>query len=480
MKKYVIKATALAIGALVGGAAVASIDFTAVNGPSVTGKYASELNYSATAPGLAITGGVNTQVITKLGFGVSAGQNRYVRIDLGGAKLAALATGANVSGLSGTANVTVVSGGSAGDAFIIYQITGGGAGEAASTVLTIQTPDLNVTNNNTAPVTVSYSLFETATAAATNAAGTTLYPVQSGNLFTFASGLKVTATSYTNTASVSANYKKFLANGGSPTTTVAKAELGTVAVAAAAGVSKAAGGAVTLADLIAATSTLTFKGDFSAVGAAGAGATIESAGCGGAITANGAATTTAADKQSVSFAIGALTNLVAPLSLCWATDNTVAIPAQSFTVTPGFTAAATGVTLATAATQTVGVVVRDGTILQAPFATIHPDYLSRIVLTSQYNIDVAYTLSIITETGVTCTAVGAGATGTLKANSMQVVDVKSICPGTNTGATRMAVQAIIAAPFGNVHGLYNVMNYDQVTGKTNSLISYPMVRPTEN
>lgn len=29
MKKYVIKATALAIGALVGGAAVASVDFSA-------------------------------------------------------------------------------------------------------------------------------------------------------------------------------------------------------------------------------------------------------------------------------------------------------------------------------------------------------------------------------------------------------------------------------------------------------------------
>jgi len=476
MKKYVIKATALAIGALVGGSAFAAIDFvTAAPDVTVSGKYASELDYSDA--GTAIAAHANTTMKVKLGFGVSQGQQRYVRVDFGGLKLAAAAANTdlvNATAAWPAANVTVVAGGSADDSFVIYQITGAAGGHGASDTIDYAAPALYTTAGNGASPTITYALYETAVAAANNAAGTSLYS-KSGTFFNFASGVKITPTAYTNTALVANSYKKFDVVGGTPTTTAAKAEIGKLTVAAAAGVSKATGAAVALADVYAANTKIVFKGDFSPIGA-GAGATIESAGCGGVI-AGGASTSISTDKQTVTWTAGAVANL-ASLALCWATDNTVAIPAQTFTYDVNPVAAAASVTVADPAAATIGTVVRDGTELQAPFATIHPDYLSRVVLTSQYSLDAAYTMSAITETGVTCTA-GPKATGTLKKGEMLVLNVSDICSSLSTG-TRLAVKAIVAAPLSTVHGLYNVMNYDQVTGKTNSLISYPMVRPTEN
>lgn len=475
MKKYVIKATALAIGALVGGAAFASIDFTA-DPVATTGKFARELNYNSTGTGNQAIGAGQT-VTTKLGFGVSATQQRYIRVDLGALKLGAVAAGGNVvnsTATFGAGNVTVVSGGAVGDSFIIYQVTGNAGGHAASDTVVVTLPALRTTAGNAANPTVTYALYETAVAAANNVAGTSLYST-SGTLFEFAAGYKVNVTQYTNTAAVAKAYLEFTANGAAPTTTTVKAEVGAVDVAAAAGVNRGDGTAIALADLFTTSSRIVFKGDFNFTKAT-TGVVVEAAGCTGAL----GSTSLSTDKLTATYTPASVAALATPASLCveTAASNTVAIPAQAFTYDFN-PAAVSGNTITDPAAAQVGEIVRDGTELQAPFATIHPDYLSRIVLTSQYSLDVAYTLSTITEDGVSCNT-GSAATGTLKAGKMVVVNVKDVCSSTTTGATRLAVKATISAPLNKVHGLYNVMNYDQVTGKTNSLISYPMVRPTEN
>lgn len=118
--------------------------------------------------------------------------------------------------------------------------------------------------------------------------------------------------------------------------------------------------------------------------------------------------------------------------------------------------------------------MRDGTELQAPFVTIHPDYLSRVVLTSQHSADASVSFSAITEDGVTVPTINSAAT--LKAGKQLVVNVKDIVPSLSAG-TRLAIKAIIAAPKSKIEGVYNVMNYDATTGKTNSLISYQLARP---
>lgn len=495
MKKYVIKATALAIGALVGGSAFAAIDFTA--SPAVTtGKYASEISYAKTT-GQAIAAGTKptqtavgaaavaavgeTTLKTKLGFGVSTGQQRYIRIDLTGLKLGAAAASddlndiTNSFGLAG-ANRTVVAGGSVDDSYIIYQITGANAaGHAASNVISWAAPALRTTAGNGTAPTITYALYETAVAAANNVAGTSLYS-STGTFFNFASGYKVTANVYKNTALVADGFKKFSTSAGTPTTTASKAEIGNVTVVAdTANVLRGDGTGVVLGDFFAAAGNkIVFKGDFTPKGA-NAGVTVGAAGTCAAI--GGSTTSVATDKQSVTWTTTAVADL-ASVSLCFDQDQTVAQPAQTFTYDLNPVAVATNVTLVDPAAATIGEVVRDGTVLQAPFATIHPDYLSRVVLTSQSGADVNFTASVIAEDGVTCST--GTYSGVLKAGKMLVINTKDICPSLTGGATRLAVQVVAATPLNTIHGVYNVMNYDSVTGKTNSLISYPMVRPTEN
>lgn len=495
MKKFVFKATALAIGALVGGGAFASIDFTATP-VATTGKYASEISYAkttgqsiaqATKPTQTAVGnaavaatGTYTTMLTKLGFGVSTGQQRYIRIDFTGLKLGAAASSddlndiTNSFGLAG-ANRTVVAGGSVDDTYVIYQITGANAaGHAASNLISYAAPALRTTAGNGATPTITYALYETAVAAANNAAGTSLYST-SGAFFNFASGYKVTANVYKNTALVADGFKKYAVVGATPTTIATKAELGNVTVVAdTANVARGDGTGIVLADLFdPAGNKIVFKGDFTPKGGA-AGVTVGAAGTCAAI---GTSTTAVAtDKLSVTWTTTAVADL-ASVSLCFTHDATVAQPAQTFTYDLNPVAVASNVTLADPAAATVGEVVRDGTILQAPFATVHPDYLSRVVLTSQASTDVAFTAIGITEDGVTCSKTDYA--GTLKAGKQLFINTKDIC-GTLSAGTRLAIQVVAATPLGTIHGAYNVMNYNQTTGATDSLITYPMVRPTEN
>ncbi|HLO95450.1 MAG TPA: hypothetical protein VK195_14155, partial [Burkholderiaceae bacterium] len=206
MKKIVLKATALAIGALVGGVAFADTDL-ATGTLSGTTAFANELNYNSAASGTAIS--VGSLVTSKLGFGVSGGQNRYIRVDLGNAKISGAAlTGAALAMAAAPAfaNVTVVQGGAVGDSFVVFQVTANAAGHAASQVVNLTLADLDVTSTASA-ATVSYKLYETAVDAA-NATASTLYS-KSGNLFTFAPALKFSLTTGTNTAAVEQSFKKF-------------------------------------------------------------------------------------------------------------------------------------------------------------------------------------------------------------------------------------------------------------------------------
>lgn len=470
MKKFVIKATALAIGALVGGAAVASIN---LDTGAQTGTFAKELNYSSTAPGVAIAAGQT--ITTKLGFGVSGGQDRYIRIDLGGAKLATAAAGGNVvNGTLAFANSVVVQGGAVGDSYVIYQVTAAGAGHAQSDSVVVTLPSLHVTNANASNVTTTYALYETAIAAVNNTTGTWLYR-NSGDLVKFAAGLKWTLTTNTTTASVEKSFKEFTAATTTgltvpgPTANTKTAKVGSFDYGVVTGVLNTAGVQVTMADLVAATTKATFTGDFGAAPSTTTSVGTSTDGCatiGGFLTLNTAKTS--ADLT--------LNTTATAADLCYVVNGTTVLPAQTVNAALSVTAAAAANTGSVAAAA-IGFIDRDGTELQAPFVTIHPDYLSRIVLTSTHSADSAVEFSAITEDGVTVPTINAAAT--LKAGKQLVVNVKDIVPALSAG-TRLAIRATIAAPNSKIQGVYNVMNYDVTTGKTNSLISYVMVRPGSN
>ncbi|MDN3920974.1 hypothetical protein [Roseateles violae] len=467
MKKFVFKATALAIGALVGSAAFASVN---LDTSTTTGTFAKELNFSSTAPGVAIAAGQT--IATKLGFGVSGGQDRYVRVDLNGAKLATVAAGTNiVNSTLAFANSTVVQGGAVGDTYVIYQVTAAGAGHAASDALVITLPSLHVTNGNAANVGTTYALYETAVAAVNNAAGTSLYK-NSGDLLKFASGLAWSLTTNTTTASVESSFKKFTTatttGAAVPTASVLTSKVGSLSFTVAPGVLNTAGTQVQLEDLVQATTQAVFTGDFSAAG------TLNTSTDGCATV--GAALTLNAAKTSANFALPVTGAAAYSRDLCYVVNGTTAVAAQTINAALDLTPATAANSLDVPAAP-IGSITRDGTELQAPFATIHPDYLARVVLTSQHSADATVEASVITEDGVSCPAVNGAYV--IKAGKQLFIDVNKICPALSTG-TRLAVKLVIAAPNNTISGVFNNMNYNRTTGATDSLTSYPLLRPGTN
>jgi len=475
MKKFVLKATALAIGALVGGVAFAdtNLDSGAVSG---TTAFANELNYNSAASGTSIA--VAPVVSSKLGFGVSGGQNRYIRVDLTNAKIA----GADLTGASlamaaapAFANVTVVQGGAAGDDFVVFQVTANAAGHAASQTVNLTLGDLDVTSTG-ANATVAYKLYETAVDAA-NKTANTLYS-KSGTLFSFAPALKFSLTTGTNTAAVEQSFKKF--DGSSISTVLAK--IGTVTYDVAA-LAKANGSAVALTDLVTGATKVVATGDFTAAGADGvflsnsaACATTDVAG-----TLNGA-------KTSADLVVGTTAGTQGAAnahyySLCYNVSGTVAVPVQTVKAALDLTAAA-GATVSDVAAANAGDILHDGTELIAPFATIHGDYVSRVFLTSRHSANAKVEAEAFYDNGSSCTGTPV-ALADLVAGKQMEYKIADVCPtlGGTGNTTRMAVKFTIAAPKSKIEGVYNQYKKGDPTfanGKTTDQNTYSLHRPVAN
>src|SRR5512141_219414 len=89
MKKFALKSSVIAVAALFSSAAFAIVD---INGNTGQVTFASELTYSATNP-LSGNGAGQLAAATQLGFGVSNGAPRFVKITLGNATFAGTAGG---------------------------------------------------------------------------------------------------------------------------------------------------------------------------------------------------------------------------------------------------------------------------------------------------------------------------------------------------------------------------------------------------
>lgn len=475
MKKYVLKATALAIGALVGNAAVAAVaagvNFDAAS-PTVL-KYAKELSYNSTTP-LVNVAGIN--VTTKLGFGVSNAQTRYIRIDYANATLnvahaAVGGTDIEINNHAAADTYAVVQGGQVGDNYVIYQVTAA-ADHAASDIVDVKTPALRVTStaNN---VQVTYSLHETAVSAVAGSSGSAKLYSKSQDIVAFATGLVFTVdTTPTTTASVEASFLKFKSGGGYINDTTAK--LGSISLGVDPAVNEQDGTAVDIGDLLAATGTkVVLTGDTGIPAGANDTAKKNSvfisgdADCGSVSLAS----TTVPTATGATFTTDQ--NVYATKGICYVVNGTSPISASTYSVRLDVAAAA-GATTANIGDKAIGSIVRDGTELQAPFATIYPNTGNRAVLTSQHSSDATVTASVITENNVTCAA---GTTSyTLKAGKQLFINSSEVCPSLNTG-TRFAMKFIIAAPNNKISGVYNSYTFDPTTAKVTDLSSYPLQRP---
>ncbi|MCX2865114.1 hypothetical protein OOZ63_25120 [Paucibacter sp. PLA-PC-4] len=465
MKKFVFKATALAIGALVGGSAFAAITLSDTTADART--YATEL--VASGDNLS---DANLATTSKLGFGVSAAATRYVRFDLTNAKWntavtpARLDAGVAAAGTSYTPDVAVVAGGTTADSYVIFQVTADvnyDQGDALS--LALNTIGVKVTST-ASPVALTYAMFETAGQAVANDANVKLAGY-SETIAKFGKALSFVVTPGTQVASVEKAFKEFTTTGTNSAPLAKTAKLGKVDNTVGTAFT-AAGVAVANADLIAAGTKLVVTGDFGAKGS------VFLDGDDNCATSATAATFATGNTTTASITTGAAAVLG---NVCYTVTGDTAVPEQVASVVYDVTAAGASTTADTAST-TLGTILHDGTTLQAPFATIHPDYLSRVVLTSTYGVDAAVSASVITEDGISCAA---GTTSfTLKAGKQLFINTKDICPSLSTGVTRLAVKLDVVAPSSSISGVYNVMNYNQTTGATDSLISYPLLRPGTN
>lgn len=484
MKKYVLKATALAIGALVGNMAVAdtNLDTGAVTG---TTAFASELNYNSTATPAGTAISVGSVISSKLGFGVSGGQNRYIRVDLTNAKInGAALTGASLAMAAAPAfaNVTVVQGGAVGDTSVVFQVTANAAGHASAQTVQLTLGNLDVISTGS-KVGITYKLYETAVDAANNSAAT-LYS-KAGDVFTFSAGLKYSLTPGSNTVSVEKSFKEFQTTNPGASISATQAQLGKITYGVNS-VAVAGGGAVALTDLVTAATKIIVAGDFTDAAAAGSVFLSNSATC----ATSAFAGVLNAGKTSAEITVGTTAgglSAAQDYALCYtiyASSNaaSVQVPAQSsITAALDLTATATS-SAADVGAAKVGEILRDGTELTAPFGSVNVNHTTRLVLTSSHSAPAVVQVTPILSSGSTCTAPAVALTAgqlTIPANSLLHIAVKDICTATTDG--KLGLKLTIAAPKSKIEGvMQQYRNADASTGNiTADHSAYPLARPAQ-
>jgi hypothetical protein len=435
---------------------------------STPAKYASELVSTANVTLNSLVTGALSLAFSPA-WGVAAGNHLYVRIDLTNAKfLTPLTAGELTSTNHGPAVSSLSAGGGAGQSFVIYDMSSP-TGILLSDVITLATPDLTYVSPTSA-ATVKVNVYDSASLA--NAGANGLGFTLNDNYVSITPALSTTFTPATNTASVAASFKNFLAN--SPTGTPAAAttiQLGQVQSTVSLTALKPATSAAVVAADFATASDLVVTGVFGAVGLTGNVFLDSSASCATGPGTNLVLNTAKTTATATGFA-GVPLVAVKPY-VCLLTDGTTAVPAQTVTGALTFTGQQVGA-IVPGASGTVGNILHDGTELQTPWFSTAAGYTSRIFLTNTgstaANIS-GYT--ILTETGNTCTP-GTGRPTSIPANSMVSISGASLC-SSFSAASRAAVIITIEQPTTQIQGVYQIIN-----PTTAAQTAYPMLRPGTN
>jgi hypothetical protein len=337
-KRNLVLLTALA-AAFASSSAFATVNFADGTGAAA---FAKELTYSDATP-LVGNGSGDTSMSGALGFGVSDGATRYIRISYGNAVLdgtAGILSVTDAGAAPTTVNGVIVQGGGAGDNFVIYQFTATTTDfTAASTIAIADAAGYRVTST-AAPVTASYKLHETAVDAVN---GTNALSSKDATLATFSTALKYAVTTGTAQAIVADAFKKF-------TGSAFTASLGTVDYGVNA-VKKHDGAAVTLTQLVAATTAIEVTGDF---GAAGSVFLATTAG-------DGACTLSVGGSINPAKTVASIVVDTTPYNkdICYTVTGTVAVPAQTVNQALNLTAAA-GSGVVDTTSGVLGTITHDG------------------------------------------------------------------------------------------------------------------------
>lgn len=415
------------------------------------------------------------------GYNYSAGEVKYVRVELTGATFVTTLTGAPTSS-NATASIGAVNG--MGTNVLTFSVT---SGANPGEIVAADTFSVPLANNINIPtqgdVSVTVSVYDQASQA--QAGGTTgLLAVGSYDktvFLTFAKSYGFTNKANTLIADVATIapgvlYGNFVA--ATPTTVPATTTIaGTLnddlsiqlldQDSVTAGVQPTLnknGVAMTLATLFAAGSKIEVEGDF----ASSTGVTLAAA-----------ASTPAAPYTATTTKLawsGVPTGGVAPL--VFNNNGAKAIPAGDYkaTFTP-VSATPADYSVSPLSVAVAGSIRRNGLELQAPLAQVPGDWISRLVLTNTGTGSPKYTIKVLSEAGNTVTT--ANTTGVV-APGTTVIDLNTVMTGFTAnkpprGTLVVSVEAKDAVGAGTIQGLYQIVNPDK-----GSISNHVMVRPGTN
>lgn len=470
---------AAVIGGLFAGNA-AAVDFTA-GAPSsaayaaTVGKYAKEIKIN-TASGTPFAASTGNEIVWKLGQNLSPGEVKYIRIEA--APHVEFGAAAPITQTADDAAITYGSVNGIGTNVLTFSITADPANTTGDdTAATEIKLPANFALYALQGSDVKVSMYDTASQAQQGGTtGLNTFGSYEGAYFTFADSLRWVSTPQTVTADVGADpsYTTFV--GGALSGTI-NTGLGVATIAG--GTLTAAGTPVNLSTLLdLANTSVTIAGDFSFI-RANNGATAYSGALARATAfgTNPVAGNLSADAAK--FVLGATyAGAATPVTL-GAKSNTASFnPVINVSDYTASLNAAQTVAISAAynapvlAPRVIGDIDRNGLTLQAPLVQTPDGWISRLVLTNTSSVDRPYTITVLTEAGVTATT--GTLSGTIPANGTKVIDdLKTVF--TTDGAPRGTVVVDIASRNNDVQGLYQIVN-----PASGSISNHVLVRPGSN
>ena len=251
-------ASAIAASLLGATAAHAQVTLIALDDGDATDAltYASEIDVAAT--GTTLTDAAEVQnLTTALGFSINAGDNRFIRVDLGADATFTNNPGLTITGPDGAGGTSTdtgtVSSGGMGESFVIFEVTAGDDRDPTDTVV-VDVKDIDVVSES--DVTARYRLYETATAAVNEDQS---LADESDTAYTFGAGLNIVVEDAgEKTIDVATNSTKF-------TDTTTNTPIADIAVGVNFGVLFKDSTEVELTELLDTGTEFIVTGDFSAV-----------------------------------------------------------------------------------------------------------------------------------------------------------------------------------------------------------------------
>lgn len=463
------------LGTLAAGNAVAS-DLSAPGG-AIPAYFAKEIIATTAAPRTLTTSASSaTQLNWDIGYNFSVDEVRYARVECSSNLRFGAGTSVSSSDAA-AASIGAINGLSTN--VITFSLTSNNAGNliADSDVLTVS--GNHAITGTDAPVNCTVGLYDQPSQAqAGGNAGLIAGSSFSGAYLAFVPSYQLTTGSTEHVADVEADpsFSEFVPD---VSTSLTQAWIGwTPAVGVNYGLRdpdgagpqtapfRVDGTPITMADLFAATTTITATGDFNLVANANGSFT------GGALgrawlngNSNQVTATTArfpvgagAFTSSALYVENAFGHLIAE-SEYHLTLNPVAANPTVYAVTP-------------ISNVFAGEIVRNGTQLQAPLAQVPSGWLSRLALTNTGSTARPYTIAVQGETGNTIST--SNLTGTVPANGTTVIDLTTVLTGF-TASPRATLNVTVAGPNNQIQGLYQIVNPDK-----GSISNHVLVRPGTN